>query len=225
MRVANDTARWKEHRLGRKCRNAKGGQAFITNFFKTQQSVAAAARKPKASPSLACPGLGFTQDPRIPAYLARTAVESGGAPRREVLRDEVLRDHTRSRSRNKLSPKQLVTRILAQERAQAKWLNHPVNGVVTSVKCQRRGRLSPSGDVLPCSECLKLKHFKIFLNALRKPAPAAGRAKFTPKWYQNPVTGETYLKHQDVQELMEMVCTCTGCVGYSCAHKSDVHTM
>ncbi|OJT05301.1 hypothetical protein TRAPUB_3891 [Trametes pubescens] len=202
MRTPNDTERWKEHHLSRKCRNAKGNQAFIKNFFQTQQSVKAAQLK--AITSVACPGLGFLQDPRIPVYLARTAVESGGAPRREVLKLDILQDHTRSRSRNKLSPKQIHTHVLVQERAQAKWLNHPTNGVVTSVKCQKRGRVSSSGEVIPCSECNKLTHFKIFLNALRKPTPAPGRAKFTPKAFRNPVTGETYLRHCDVQELMEM---------------------
>lgn len=207
MRKVNDISRWKEHRRANKCRSAKGGQAFITNFFQTRQSVAAAhSSASKASPSTACPGLGFSQDPRIPAYLARTAVETGGAPRREVLKQEVMRDHTRSRSRNKLSPKQLATRVLAQERAQAKWLNHPTNGVVTSAHCQKRGQLSPSGELLPCSSCLKLLRLKTFRNALRKPAPAPGRSKYMPKAYRNPVTGETYLRHRDVQELMEMVC-------------------
>ncbi|OJT08909.1 hypothetical protein TRAPUB_192 [Trametes pubescens] len=128
-----------------------------------------------------------------------------GPPRREVLRLQVLDEYSRTRNRNKLSPKQIQSRVLAQERSQARWLNYHANGVVTSAKCQKKGKPSPSGEVLPCSDCNKILRLKIFKNALRKPAPAPRKAKFTPWSYRNPVVGEAYLRHEDVQELMEMV--------------------
>lgn len=203
MRAENDTERWREHRRSGRCRNAKGGQSFITQFFRNQPPAKTTSSTKVVSTS--CPGLSYAQDPRIPRYLARTPVPSGGAPRREVLRLQVLHEYARTRNRNKLSPKQIQSRVLAQERSQARWLNYHANGVVTSAKCQKKGKLSPSGEVLPCSDCNKILRLKIFKNALRKPAPAPRNAKFTPWSYWNPVAGEAYLRHEDVQELMEMV--------------------
>ncbi|KAH9900735.1 hypothetical protein C8Q73DRAFT_216179 [Cubamyces lactineus] len=205
MRIPNDTERWKEHRRSKRCQSAKGDQQFLTKFFKPSPSATATSQhsKPRA---IACPGLGHAQDSRIPKYLARTPVPSGGAPRRDVLHRQVLNDYARLRTRRvKPTSKQIRSRVLAQERALCKWVNHHTTGVVTSAKCEKRGRLSPEGKVLPCHECLKILRLKIFRNALRKPAPPRGRAKFTPKDYRNPVAGEAYLRHKDVQELMEMV--------------------
>lgn len=87
-------------------------------------------------------------------------------------------------------------------------MNYHATGVVTSAKCQKQGNLSPSGEVLPCSDCNKILRLKIFKNALRKPAPAPQNAKFTPRSYCNPVAGEAFLRHEDVQELMQMVSHC-----------------
>ncbi len=204
MRADNNTERWKEHRRSDHCKKAKSGQNFLTSFFRRVSPTEAASKAPKTS-SGACPGLSYVQDSRIPQYLSRTVVPSGGAPRRDVLRAEILHDHKRLRRKSKLSPKQLHARVLAAERAQAKWLNHHTSGTVSSSKCHKRGLVSPSGQVQPCTECMKILRLKIFRNALRKPAPKRGHAKFTPVAYRDPVGGQSYLRHIDVQELMEMV--------------------
>ncbi|OSC97160.1 hypothetical protein PYCCODRAFT_1440446 [Trametes coccinea BRFM310] len=215
MRSANDTERWREHRRSKRCVDAKGSQQFITQFFRRGppapvESSPARTKRPGSSgtSAAACPGLSFSQDARIPDYLSRTVVPSGGAPRRDVLRLEIIRDHARARAtRGKLSQKQLTLRVLAQERAQAKWLNHHTTGTVTAAKCQKVARISANGDISPCSECTKLLRLKTFTNALRKRRPKVENAKYTPKAYRNPVAGEAYLRHRDVQGLMEMVRT------------------
>ncbi|KAM5544147.1 hypothetical protein V8D89_002196 [Ganoderma adspersum] len=185
MRKNNDTLRWKEHR---------------------HRPGTAQKHQPRSNPvpGPPCPGLGFVQDERIPKYLARTVVPCGGARRRDILKAEVLRAHARTGRRKQLSLKQLNLCVLAAERAEAQWFNHHTTGTVTSSECQRRGHLSSSGDILPCSDCMKVLKLKLFMNALRKAPPQRGYAKFTPKAYRNPVVGEAYLRHRDVQELMEM---------------------
>ncbi len=211
MRAENNTERWTSHRKGKKCRLAKrANETFITGFFTGRSSSGSTPHQPPPPKhTVACPGLGHAQNERIPKYLARTVVASGGARRREVIRDELLSQHAKSRRKGKLTKQQIRDRVLAAERAEAKWINHHHTGTVSSPKCNKRAQISASGEVLPCTACRKLKGLKLFQNAIRKRAPRKGRGKYVPEAFRNPVAGEAYLRHVDVQELMEMVSTNT----------------
>ena len=58
---------------------------------------------------------------------------------------------------------------------------------------------------MPCDECRKVLHLRIFLNALRRLPPKKNNWKFTPKEYRSELLGKAYLRHIDVQEFMEKV--------------------
>ncbi|KAH9943952.1 hypothetical protein B0H21DRAFT_469767 [Amylocystis lapponica] len=198
----NDLERFKDHRKGKTCNKKKGIQPSLSRFFAVAQSADKSNTHPiKAKPS-PCPGLSYNDHPRIPSYLARTVVLSGGAPPRHKLKAEILMNHHRV-SQGRLTKKQLTKRILAAERVHAIWLNHHTIGAVFSPKCKKFTQTS--GDILhACEECMKVLRCKTFRTALRRTMPRKGNSKFTPKAYRNPVAGEAYLRHRDVQELMEM---------------------
>jgi hypothetical protein len=93
---------------------------------------------------------------------------------------------------------------LTSERAQAKWLNEHNMECIFSPKCHG-DTIVKEGNPTPCSSCLQILRLKTFRNAIRRPPPKKGNAKFTPKAFRNEVLGQAYLRHRDVQELMEEV--------------------
>ena len=216
MRDNNNTERWFEHRRSKACVNSKAaGQSFITAWagavVKKPAPVTpklAAKAKTTSEPALskyACPGIGFRQDSRIPRYLQRTVVPCGGAPRREVLKKKIIEDLT-PKAHRRLTVKQLQLRILSTEHAQALWFNNHITLTLSSPRCQKFGALSSDGgDILPCVECNGLLRLKVLKNALSKLPTKKGNEKYTPIVYRNPVIGEAWMRHRDIQELMEMV--------------------
>ncbi|TFY77278.1 hypothetical protein EWM64_g6734 [Hericium alpestre] len=207
VRYKNSMDRFKEHRQLKRCQATKIDQPSLSVFFPKSSPA-----KPKSEPSHPCPGLGYTTDPHITIYLTRTAAPCGGVPHRSTLKVQVLRQAARmpphpglSKRCNVLKPEALQKRILAAERAQAKWINDHFIGAVFSAKCLHHA--APSLDsrlISPCAACISILGLKVFRNALRRPMPFRKNAKFTPKTYRNELLGKAFQRHTDVQELMEM---------------------
>jgi hypothetical protein len=150
-----------------------------------------------------CPGLSHRQDPRITHYLSRTIVPGGGAPHRSALKRQILASQRRHQ---KLSKKELRSRIRSAERAQFRWSNDHYAGAVFSTQCTTQGVVPDGANlVMPCNECKKVLHMRVFRNALRRREPQKGNWKYTPKEYRSELLGKAYMRHADVQEFMEEV--------------------
>ena len=201
-RVENNMERFREHRKSMKCKKSAGDQPSLNKFF----PVASLTRTRVQSVTeleVACPGLCHRQDPRITQYLSRTVASCGGAPHRSILKIRVLKSQRRHR---KLSLWELHSRIRSAERAQAAWSNDHSIGAVYSTKCTSQGVVGHNASlIMPCDECRKVLHLRIFLNALRRLPPKKNNWKFTPKEYRSELLGKAYLRHIDVQEFMEKV--------------------
>lgn len=198
-RSDSDLERFKEHRKSKSCKAGSSNQPSIEHFFTVASCPVkcSATKKP-------CPGLRDVDHPLISQYLSRTVVSSGGAPPRPVLKQLIIREHRHQLRRRKLTRKELKLRVLTSERAQAKWLNEHNLGSVFSPKCHRECN-EKDGNPMPCTSCLQILRFKSFRNAVRRKLPKRGNAKFTPKAFRNEVLGQAYMRHRDVQELMEEV--------------------
>jgi hypothetical protein len=124
-----------------------------------------------------------------------------------VLKELIAREYRAQRRRHRLTAKELKLRVLTSERAQAKWLNEHNLGSVFSPKCHGKA-IVEEGNPKPCSYCLQVLRFKTFRTAIRRKPPNKGKGKFTPKAFRNEVIGQAYMRHCDVQELMEEVRIC-----------------
>ncbi len=219
MRVANQVDRFESHRGGKKCLDGdevpiNPGQTFLSGWLsKAPPGIKISTSRTEVrtlAAEVACPGIGFDNNPRIPPYLRRTVVPSGGAPRREVLTLEVLRQHKQTSGEgdvHALTAKEVKDRVLAAERTQARWLNHHTTGTVTSPFCLRRAQISRTGEICPCAKCLGVLRLKVFRTAIKKRPPKPGRSIHTPKGYRNEVVGASFFRFLDVEVLLTMVST------------------
>jgi hypothetical protein len=111
------------------------------------------------------------------------------------------------------------SRIRSAERAQFCWSNDHYAGAVFSTKCTTRGVvLDGANIVMPCDECKKVLHMRVFRNALRRREPRKCNWKYTPKEYRSELLGKAYMRHADVQEFMEEVRFVVGHLLHTCAH-------
>jgi hypothetical protein len=202
--------RWSDHLKSKAhteaCKQRKGQQ---TQLFQYQQlsSKKSLTVRPQTGP---CPGLSQQDDSRIPRYLGRTAVPSGGAPPRWTLRREFEKEHSllcrgNLRLRKPLTRKQLSRKVAAAERNRALWLNQHATAAVYSTKCTGEGPISYEGDLWPCSSCVALLKNRVFRNSLSRKGASKGMWKFTPRSYRNSLAGKSYMRHEDVKEFMELV--------------------
>lgn len=200
MGKKNNILRFKEHRKSAHCARGKNDQPFISSFF---GGVAVNQRaKPKIS-NPACPGLKAHNHSRIPYYLSRTVMSHGGARHRSAIEKSILAAHPNHRYR-KRTDKQIYGLIMAAERAESGWSNDHIVGAVFSTVCDKEGQVV-KGVIIPCLSCRKVLKLKVFKNALRHPVPDVGKYKYTPRAFRNELLGKAYSRHNDVQELMEMV--------------------
>jgi hypothetical protein len=203
-RAENNMERFREHRRSQKCKKGAGDQPSLNKFF-----VTGALKKARAKPvvhNVSCPGLGHCQDPQITRYLSRSSACYGGAPHRSALKKQILKFWPRRPGYRRLSLKELQSRIKTAERAQVAWSNDHSAGVVFSTKCTSRAIVEiGSSLVLPCNECRKILHLRIFRNALRRLPPKIQNWKYTPKEYRNELLGKAYMRHAGVQEFMKKV--------------------
>jgi hypothetical protein len=216
QRDFENTERFKEHRNSKKClAKASTPQTFLTSFMSQSTPTAAPPSGPptsaaSATPSqlpagqrklgfssatCACPGICEAQDPRVAIYLSRTQMETGGAPPRAKLLQKSMVNHP------DFTEVQHEREVVAQEQRQALWINHHMSKSVRSSTCTQVSILKPNGAAIPCDSCLKLLRVKTFVNALTRPVPEQGNAKFTPFAARNELVGHAYARHTDVEGL------------------------
>lgn len=200
---------FKEHRKSAKCRQSTSNQQSILSYFSgtTSASGKTTAIVP-STPAHLCLGLGYVDDSRILAYLSRPVMLYRGAHHWSILKYTILTDHRQKKGQTKLLKLVLLHCIKAHEHVKAIWVNNHYLSVVFSSKCLGQSICLPGSDVIkPCQPCKMVLQYQVFCNTLRHPKPKKGKVKFTPKENRNEIVGEAYLRHTDVQELMEMVCS------------------
>jgi hypothetical protein len=200
----SDHLKSKAHSEAHKQRKTQQTQLFQYQHLPSKEPLAV---RPQTGP---CPGLGQQDDDRIPRYLERTAVPSGGAPPRWTLRREFEKEHSRLcrdnlRLQKPLTRKQLSRMVVAAERNCALWLNQHATAAVYSTQCTGEGLVSYEGDLRPCSLCCALLQNRIFRNSLSRKGASKGMWKFTPRSYRNSLAGKSYMRHEDVKEFMKLV--------------------
>lgn len=193
--------RWEDHLKTQGHREASNRQTRTQRqLFSFGLTSSKAPAPPETGP---CPGLGHREDYRIPRYLSRTSVLSGGAPPRYKLLQQFK--CARRSARKTPTRDQLNRKVLAAERAQALWLNQHTTVTVYSTRCTKEGTVSPHGDLLPCINCYGLLRVKTFRNSLWKKGATKNKDKYTPRSYRNPLAGKSYMRHEDVKEFCELV--------------------
>ena len=147
-----------------------------------------------------CPGLTHLDHPRVPIYLARCSLPCGGAPPRHILRARILRAIPTVES------ERLERLVFSAERKEARWINNHMSSAIVSPKCTGKGFVSSDGIISCCGTCIQLLHLKTLQNALNRIPCEPRKAKYTPKAFRNPLLGEAFSRHEDVYELVMMVC-------------------
>jgi hypothetical protein len=116
QRAKQDIRRFKEHRKGQKCRDAKCTQSTLHTILAPHDNAKSAQSICKER--IPCSGIGAVHHPRIPVYLGRTSMFNGGAPRRPELVD-LIKARRRRLHQKRLTKKQLKDAVMQEERARA----------------------------------------------------------------------------------------------------------
>lgn len=119
----------------------------------------------------------------------------------------------------------MFTLVLAAELREAKWVNNHMAQSISSPVCQKTAFVSSSGLVRPCYECASILKIKMFKVALKRPIPPPGKSKYTPNIYRDPITGEAFSRHKDVEELVNMVRPLSGDMSNSILTSSQKDNM
>jgi hypothetical protein len=219
QRGDNDVTRLVEHRSSQKCLAAASGgkRQAITGFLGTAKpdtpltsSTPSTSSIPSTSSHkpirIACPGIGKTQNMWIPLYLKNTAASCGGAPPRQTLRKRIT-DARLSLNLSPFTPEDLATKVAAEERRAALWINSSSTLTVFSPECLKDVVMHPDGVALPCASCISVLKVHAFQTALKRieKSTTSGKVKqhkFTPKAFRDPILGEIYASHTGIKELL-----------------------
>ncbi|KAK7448058.1 hypothetical protein VKT23_013815 [Stygiomarasmius scandens] len=151
-----------------------------------------------ADKPLPCPGLNENDEPRIPAYLKRSAVSGGGSRSLTAIAKEQFEDSYR-----RLTEKEQQV-VLDTQYHECSWRNDHKRLRVFFASCMRFSSGKAKGDrVSPCTSCLEVLKLKSFKKALAIQAPEEANYKFTNHRFRNATLGEHYANVKGLKDIIE----------------------
>lgn len=155
---------------------------------------------PPAIPMLPCPGITEADHPKVNVYLCRSSALGGGSRSIHRIAKEVF-----DSSFIKLTEAQ-KNQVYDQQDSEHTWRNNHRRMNCRSTSCRHLSvEVTPTGRILPCSECRKVLALRAFHNALNHLPTDPKNHTRVNKRFRNELLAHQWASTKGFKDLVESV--------------------